>query len=139
MSQEPIHVSFIPDPQFLSLRTEIEALLPRKRSKWHGLITDTDGVVHRVHFANGKLLYKNHSKLISLRPLSERNRLNIVGHCDPRYPELQRRLFGALERGGWEAALIEHTRMIDEAATGNHRSKPHKISIPTRPGEPVRS
>jgi hypothetical protein len=139
MSQEPIQIAFIPDPQFFSMTNEIEALSLRKRSKWRKVLQDSKGVSRRVQFSNGKLLHKDHSKTIMLAPLSERSRLNIIGDADPRNQEGYRRMDIAFERGGWEAVSIEHIRIIDEAATGNHRSKPHKVRVPIKAGEPVRA
>ena len=139
MSQEPRQIAFIPDSHFFALRDEIEGLPPRKRAKWRGLIRNTDGVVQRVYFDNGKLTYTLHSKCITLRPFSDRQRINSVGHSDPRYSEQARRIFSAFEHGGLAAVEEEHGRLVDEAATGNHRSKLHKIRVPTKAGEPVRA
>jgi hypothetical protein len=139
MSKEPTQISLIPDAHFYNLRAEVEALPPRKGVKWHSLIRDTNGVLSRVYFANGKLIYTKYSKLITLRPFSDRQRINCVKHCDPRYPEQERRVFRAFENGGLEAAEEEHELLVDEAATGGHRSKSHKIRVPTKAGEPVRA
>ena len=135
---ETIDVSLIPEPIFFGFMGEVEALPLRKRAKWRAFIQDTNGVKHRVHFVNGELVFKNQSKWIALKPLGDQHLNDIVGYDDPRTEEHHRRLNRAYERGGIVEVQEEHDRLVNEAATGNHRSKPHKVKVPTRPGEPVR-
>jgi hypothetical protein len=138
MSQESLDVSFLPDAEFYCCRQEVDALPLRKQVKWRGKVQDNNGVFHRVQLLKGDLVFKDGSKWVTLKPLSDA-RLNIVDFVDPAAEEKFRRWNRAHERGGAHAALEEHDRLIDEAATGNHRSKPHKIRVPTKAGEPVRS
>jgi hypothetical protein len=139
MSQNPIDVSLVPDEQFNILLAEIAALPPGKRAKWHGSIMGSQGTLHRVRFVNGKFGYNYLSKWIVIAPISDGQKVNALPSRNPRCEEVRRRIFNAYETGGSAAALQEHVRLIDEAATGNHCSKPHKIRVPTKAGEPVRA
>ncbi len=139
MAQEPIDVSFVPDDQFNLVMTEVMALPPRKRAKWHKSVMDSQGTLRRVSFVNGTIGYTQFSKWIMIAPLSESQNDNILPADDARHEEACRRAFDAFETGGSAAVSQEHVRLVDEAATGNHRSKPHKIKVPTKAGEPVRA
>ena len=57
-------------------------------------------------------------------------------HCagSPTFQRLAR----AAECGGESALLVEGVNIINESATGNHVTRPRKIRIPTKAGEPVR-
>ncbi len=130
-------VSPIPDPVLHEFREEVEALPARKQSKWRGLVRDTNGVSHRVHFIGGEFMIKHHSgwvKLVALTDLRLANSLEFTpGTISPVV-----RAFRAKASGGFKAAEDELRLMINESATGNHRSKPHKIKVLAAPGEPVR-
>ena len=130
-------VSPIPDPVLHDFRAEVEALPARKRAKWRGLVRDTSGVAHRVHFINGEFGFKYQSTWTKLVALTDLRLANIL-EADPVAKTNIIRTLLAQESGGFEAAEEELGRIIDETATGNHHSKPHKIKIPTGPGEPVR-
>ena len=138
MSQEPLDVALLPDRQFFQLMGEVEALPLRKRAKWHGFLRDTNGVKHRVHFINRQLVIKFQSSCVTVRPTSDQH-LNDVGFDSPTVEEKNERLNTAYQRGGQDELLAEHNRMVHEAATGNHRSKSHKMRVPTKAGEPVRA
>lgn len=139
MSEAPIDVSFIPDPEFFAIRKELETLPLRKQAKWKGRVQDPDGVNHCVYYRNGEFCFKALSKWIVVRPQSEIELGEIVGYHSLRVEECSRRLDMAYEQGGYLAAATEHERMIKESATGNHHTKPPKIRVPTRAGEPVRA
>ena len=138
MSMETIDISLMNTPIYLSLMDEIMALPERKQAKWRGFVQDTNGVKHRLHFINGELVFKHHSKWITLKPQGLDELFHDLEYNDPIIEEQHRRLNKAYEHGGIVAEQEEHNRMVDEAATGNHRSKPHKIKVPTKSGEPVR-
>ena len=137
MSQKSIDVSFVPDADFYDCKKEVEALPLRKQMKWHRKVQDHNGVFHRVHFLQGELVYKDGSKWTTLKPLADAH-LNVVDFADPAAEEKFQRWNTAHERAPL-ACLEEHNRLIDEAATGNHSSKPHQIRVPTKAGEPVRA
>jgi len=139
MSEAAIEVSFIPDPHFFALRSELEKLPLRKQPKWKGFVQDGNGVIHRVYFRNGEMFFKHLSRWIMVRPRSDEDLNDIVAYESPAVEEQCGRLNGAYERGGSRAEVQEHYRLIAEAATGNHRSKPHKVRVPTKAGEPVRA
>ena len=139
MSVITLDVAFIPDPIFYGFMDEVEALPLRKRAKWHGFVRDTNGMKRKVHFIDRQLVVKDQSKWLTLMPSGDEHLASEVEFESAGLEEQHRRLRRAYERGGHVAEKQEHDRLVDEAATGNHRSKPHKISIPTRPGEPVRS
>ena len=134
-----IDVSFIPDDLFDLVMNQVMALPPGKRAKWHGSVMGSQGTLHRVRFVNGTIGYTWLSKWITIAPLSESQKANILPADDPKREEACRRVFDAFETGGSAAVSQEHVRLVDEAATGNHRSKPHKIKVPTKAGEPVRA
>jgi hypothetical protein len=141
MTTENVDVSPIPDADFHALRLEISAMPLRKRAKWHGMVQDANGVIHRVHFIGGEFVFKHQSKLIRLVPMTQcqmADDFGDVGFDEPGAEDQYRRVASAHERGGAAATEQEMTRMMNEAATGNHRSKPHKVRVPTGPGEPVR-
>jgi hypothetical protein len=133
-----LDVSFVPDAEFYEYKQEVEALPLKKQLKWHRKVQDNNGVFHRLHFLKGELVYKDGSEWITLKPLADA-RLNIVDFADAAAEENFRRWNCAHERGGALACREEHNRMIDEAATGNHSSKPYKVRVPTKAGEPVRA
>ncbi len=137
MSQS-LDVSFAPDADLYECMQEVEALPLRKQVKWHRTVRDHNGVFRRVHFLKGELVYKDGSKWVTLKPLGD-VRLNLLNFVNPAAEEKLRRWNVAHERGGALAAREEHTRLVEESATGNHHSKPHKIRVPTKAGEPVRS
>jgi hypothetical protein len=138
MSQESLTVSFIPDRDFHDLMQEVDALPLRKRCKWHGTIRSTDGTNLRVRFIDGQLVFKYCSEQITLKPESDQY-LNDIEFLNPVYEAQHERLNRAYQRGGYEAASAEFDRITREEATGNHRSKPRKIKVPTKAGEPVRA
>ena len=137
MSQKSIDVSFVPDADFYDCKKEVEALPLQKHMKWHRKVQDYNGVFHRVHFLKGELVFKDASQWATLKPLGDA-RLHDVDFVDPADEEKFQRWNEAHESGGALAAREEHTRLVEESATGNHHSKPHKIRVHTRPGEPVR-
>ena len=137
MSLETIDVSLVPAEVFVSFMDEIWALPLKKRAKWRGLLGDTNGVKHRVHFINNELVYKHHSKWTSVHPYPAAQRHELE-FDDAKSREQYRRMLQAYERGGRVAMEDEHDRMVDEAATGNHRIKSHKFKVPTAAGQPVR-
>ena len=133
------NVALIPPIQFFSLMDEVEALPMRKRSKWHGFVKDMSGVKRKVYYrAPGQLVLKDHSELIQLKPTDEALDHYLV-FDNQESEDMHRRWMGAYERGGWAEVSREHDRMVAENATGNHRSKSHKIRVPTKAGEPVRA
>jgi hypothetical protein len=138
MSQKSIDVAFFPDVEYYDFRREVEALPLRKQVKWHRTIQDNNGVLHRVRFLQGELVFTEGSQLLTMKPLGE-TKLNVVEFPYSITEEEFRRLNTAQERGGNLACREEIHHLIDEAATGNHRSKPHKVRVPTKAGEPVRS
>ena len=109
----------------------------KKRAKWRGLLGDTDGVKHWVHFINNELVYKHHSKWTPVHPCPE-DQCHDITFDDAKSREQYRRMLQAYERGGHVAMEDEHDRMVDEAATGNHGCKTRKFKVPTAAGEPVR-
>ena len=139
MSQTTTLTSFIPDLDFHSFRQEIQALPLRKRAKWRGCVQDTDGVNHRVYFINGEFVFKDRSEWIALEPDGMKRYWDIPNYQNPRLEGQYRRIDRAYEIGGPVAVQQEHDRLVAENATGNHSSKPHKIRVPTKAGEPVRA
>jgi hypothetical protein len=133
-----VDVSLIPEDGFRALMNAVEALPLKRRTKWHGFIRDTNGVKHKVHFINGRLVFKRHSVWVTLKPLGTEHFADSVEYAAQNIKGHHERMTAAYKHGGHAAARQEHNRMVNEAATGNHRSKPHKVSIPTGPGEPVR-
>jgi hypothetical protein len=131
-------VSLLPDQHYSRLMAEIEALPLRKRAKWHGLLTSSDGVKHKIYYVNGELVFKKCSEWITVKPQSEQH-LQDVEYVNPAIEAEHERLNAAYQRGGHEAEVAEFERLAREAATGNHRSKPSKIRVPTRAGEPARA
>ena len=132
-----VEVSLIPDTTFHEFRQEIWALPLRKRAKWRGIVQDTSGVAHRVQFVNGELVFKNHSIWVKLVPMTEVQWADCVEYT----PGAERKIIRALraqESGGLKAVEEELSHIVNETATGNHRSKPHRVKVPTGPGEPVR-
>jgi hypothetical protein len=138
LSTVTIDVSFIPDSHFFALMEVVEALPLKKRAKWRGFVQDANGVNHKVHFIDRQLVFKYHSKWITLKPNGDEHLADAIQHTDQRTKDQYERIAAAYERGGLAAATQEHDRLVHEAATGNHRSKPHKVKVPTRPGNPVR-
>ena len=142
MSMETVDVSPIPDSDLQNFRQQVMALPLRKQAKWYGHTKDTDGVVHRVRFVDGNLVVKDKSswvRLVSMTDLQKKQEFGDVEFDVPRNAEGYKRLTNAFDCGGREAAAQELNRMRNEAATGNHSSKPHKIRVPTKAGEPVRA
>ena len=137
MSLETMDVSLVPAEVFVRFMDEIWALPLKKRAKWRGLLGDQNGVKHRVHFINNELVYKHHSTWTPVYPYPEAQCHNLT-FDDAKSREQRRRMLQAYERGGNVAMCEEHNRMVDEAATGNHRSKTHKLKVPTAAGEPAR-
>ena len=130
-------ISPIPDPVLHDFRAEVEALPARKRAKWRGLIRDTNGVAHRVHFINGEFGFKYQSTWIRLVALTDLRLANSLEFTSGTASQAVRTL-RAQASGGFEAAEEELRLIINETETGNHHSKPHKIKFLTGPGEPVR-
>ena len=130
-------ISPIPDPVLHEFRAEVEALPVRKQSKWRGLVQDTNGVSHRVHFSGGDFMIKHHSEWVKLVALTDL-RLGKKLFDTPGTISQVVRALQAKASGGFKAAEEELRLMINESATGNHRSKPHKIKVLAAPGEPVR-
>ena len=139
MSQEPIDVTFVEDRDFFQFRCEVMSLPLRKRAKWHGDLFDTNGVKHRVRFVNGEFVIQHKSTLVLVKPEFDRHYNDIVSFESPDAEEQHERINRARENGGYSAALAEHVCIIQETATGNHKSKPHKVKVPTKAGEPVRA
>jgi hypothetical protein len=137
MSQE-LAVSLIPDRHFFQLMDEVEALPLRKRSKWHGFLQSIDGAKRKVHFVDGQLVFKHCSEWIMVKPHSDQYLNEVAFECPVAEAE-HNRLNSAYQRGGQEERDAEFERLANEAATGNHRSKPSKIRVPTKAGEPVRA
>jgi hypothetical protein len=131
-------VSIVPDQHYYRLMAEIEALPLQKRAKWHGMLTSSDGVKHKTYYVDGELVFKNCSEWITVKPQSEQH-LQDVKYMKPALEAAHERLNVAYQRGGHEAEVEEFKRLAHEAATGNHRSKPSKIRVPTGAGEPVRA
>jgi hypothetical protein len=141
MSMEWVESSPIPDLDFHSFRQEVLALPPRKQAKWHGHTKDAYGVVHRVYFVNGNFVYKCKSIWIRLVPMTQLQMANELGDVEfgePGAEDYYRRAINAFDRGGREAVAEEMNRFQNENATGNHRTKPRRVKVPTTPGESVR-
>ena len=133
------NVCLIPPICFFKLMDEVEALPLRKRSKWHGSLKDLTGAKRKVYYvAPGQLVMKHGSKWIQLKPTCKELEQHI-NFYSPEDEAKHSRWIRAYERGGWVEAEREHERMVAENATGDHRSKPHKIRVPTKAGEPVRA
>ena len=139
MSQTTLDIFPIPDDQYFDFMCEIYALPVRKQAKWRGFLQDTNGVKHRVHFVNDELVFKHKSTWITAKPTSDEYLNRIVDYENPNGKDQHQRMARAYKSGGIVAAQQEHDRMVEEAATGNHRSKLHKIRVPTKAGEPVRA
>ena len=132
-------VTLIPPIVFFKLMDEVEALPLRKRSKWHGSVKDVTGAKRNVYYvAPGKLVMKDGSEWIQLKPDCKELEQDII-FDSPEVEAQHSRATRAYERGGWIEVGREHERMVAENATGNHHSKPHKIRVPTKAGEPVRA
>jgi hypothetical protein len=138
MSVNVLDVSFISDASYRSLLDSVMALAPKKRSKWHAIVQTSTGVRSKVHYMSEQLVVKDRSNWVTLKPLGSEHLADSIEYSTSRERDQHERLATAYARGGDAAAVQEHSRMVDEAATGNHRGKPHKISVRTRPGEPVR-
>ena len=141
MSLETVEVSPIPDWDFHGFRQEVLALPPSKQAKWHSRIQDTNGVVRRVQFVGGNFVYKNQSQWVMVLPMTEvqmRTDFGDIYFEEPRSADHYRRATNAFDRGGVEEAEQEMNRIVNEAATGNHQSKTHRVKVPTAAGEPVR-
>ena len=136
MSLETQDVSIIPAEVFIGFLEEIWALPLRKRAKWRASVVDTNGVKRRVHFINNELVITYNSKWMPVHPCPN-DQCHDLTFENAKSREQYRRLLQAYKRGV-SGFTEEHDRMMDEAATGNHRSKPHKFKVPTAAGEPVR-
>jgi glucose-6-phosphate 1-dehydrogenase len=135
---EILHVSFIPESNFFALMNEVEALPPRKRSKWHKVIQDASGVKHKMYFIDRQLTFKHNSIWIVVKPQGEMDLADTIEYANQSVQRQNERIFAAQQHGGFAAAFQEHERLVEEAATGNHHTKPRKVKIPTAPGQPVR-
>jgi hypothetical protein len=131
-------VALIPPIQFFKLMDEVEALPLRKRAKWSGSVKDNRGAKRKVYYITpGKLIMRSGSEWYQLKPTDEALHKDLV-FDSPKDEEEHRRWIRAYERGGWAESEREHDRIVADNATGNHRSRPHKIRIPTKPGDAVR-
>jgi hypothetical protein len=139
MSMEILHVSLIPAPQYFALMEAVEALPLKKRTRWHGFVKDAQGVKHKVYFNSKDLIFKHCSIWVTLKPSGSEILADFIEYDSLVVKDQTERLSAAYKRGGHDAAIQEHSHMVDEAATGNHRSKFQKIRVPTKPGEPVRA
>ena len=81
---------------------------------------------------------KNRSEWLTTQPRSDNNFIDDVDY-DPGLEGQDRRIDRAYESGGIVAAEQEYDRLVGENATGDHSSKPHKIRVPTKAGEPLRA
>ena len=97
------------------------------------------GAKRNVYYvAPGQLVMKDGSEWIQLKPTCKELE-QYINFDSPEAEAQHSRWIRAYERGGWAEAEREHGRMVAENATGNHSSKPHKIRVPTKAGEPVRA
>ena len=142
MPPQNIEVSPVADLDFQRHSQEVLALPPRKQAKWRSRTTDADGVVHRVQYLDGNFVYKQCSTWVRLVPLSFLQKAEENGQLlfdDAKAADGWGRVTNAINNGDKDVAL--HTvcdQMINEAATGNHRSKTRKIKVPTAAGESAR-
>ena len=142
MSLNDIEVSPVADLDFQRHSQQVLALPPQKQAKWRCRTTDANGVVHRAQYLNGNFVYKHCSKWVRLMPLSFLQKAEENGQLlfdDAKAADGWGRVTNAINSGDKDVAL--HTvcdQMINEAATGNHRSKTCKIKVPTAAGESAR-
>jgi hypothetical protein len=130
--------SFLPPPKFFELLHEVEALPMRKRSKWSGSVKDVTGAKRKVYYrAPGQMFIKMHDDWVELQPAD--GNTTYLNFASREAEDDHTRWMNAFNRGGWNEASREHGRMVAENATGNHTSKPHKVRVPTKAGEPVRA
>jgi len=142
MSLKGIDVSPVADVDFQRHSQEVLALPPRKQAKWRSHTTDSNGVARRVQYLDGRFVYKHCSTWVILVPLSFLQKAEEKGQLtfdDAKAADGWGRVTNAINGGDKDAAFqTVCQQMIDEAATGNHRSKTHKFKVPTAAGEPVR-
>jgi hypothetical protein len=136
MSLEIKDISLIPAEVFIGYMEEILALPLHKRAKWRASALDTNGVKRRVRFINNELVITNSSIWMPVHPCPK-DPCHDLTFGNEKSREVHRRLTQAYQRG-FDGFAEEHNRMMEEAATGNHRSKPRKFKVPTSAGEPVR-
>ena len=143
MSLKGTDVSPVNDVDFQRHLAEVLALPPRKQAKWRSHTTDVQGVIHKVQYLDGHFVYKQCDTWIKIVPLSFLLEKDMEGD--------QVRFDNAKAAYGWDRvtnavngrdqdAVFKTvcTQLAEESMTGNHRSKTHKIKIPTAAGEPVR-
>ena len=142
MSLKGIDVSPVADVDFQRHSQEVLALPPRKQAKWRSRTTDSNGVAHRVQYLDGRFVYKHCSTWVMLVPLSFLQKVEENGQLtfdDAKAADGWGRVTNAINSGDKDAAFnTVCEQMINEAATGNHRSKTRKFKVPTAAGEPVR-
>ena len=141
MSLKVVEVSPVADVDFQRHSQEVLALPPRKQAKWRSRTTDANGVVHKVQYLDGHFVYKQCSTWVRLVPVSFLQKVEENGHLsfdDVKAADGWGRVTNAINSGERDAVNKVCDQMINEAATGNHRSKTHKFRVPTAAGEPVR-
>ena len=143
MSLKGTDVSPVNDEDFQRNLAEVLALPPRKQAKWRSRTTDVEGVIHKVQYLDGRFVYKHCDTWITIVPLSFLLEKDMEGD-QVRFDNAKAangwgRVTNAINGGDQDAVFSEVcTQLAEEAMTGNHRSKTHKIKIPTNAGEPVR-
>jgi len=132
-------VAFARDATILSVLEEVKALPPKSRAKWHKYVKTIEGVKRRLRFIDGQLVFKDKGRWLALTGREDERVWETLEFADIDDEEEFNRLDIAYERGGFVEEVVEHAQMVAEHATGNHTSKPHKVRVPTKAGEPVRA
>ena len=143
MSLKGTDVSPVNDEDFQRNLAEVLALPPRKQAKWRSRTTDVDGVVHKVQYLDGRFVYKHCDAWIMIVPLSFLLEKDMEGDQvrfdDAKAADGWGRVTDAVNSGDQDAVFkTVCTQLAEDSMTGNHRSKTHKVKIPTAAGQPVR-
>jgi hypothetical protein len=137
------HCAALPFEDVKKIMNEIRALPSRKQEKWHPTMVDTRGVRHRLRFKDNMLQMKTHSDgrvdtsdlWIQVTSLEQARIDCVIARSTQAIYE---RAMDAKYRAGTGAMFEEIQNVVQEAHTGNHKSNPKPVRIPTKAGEPVR-
>ena len=128
MSKVPHIISALLDEDFEAKVADFAAC--RKPDRWKYRIVNTCGQIHVIRREGHRFVQKCLGVTAEMVPLSVATRMQQRGEFG--------RIIGPRDMGEADNNEEAFFRRLDQNLTGNHRSKLHKVAVPTQPGQPVR-
>ena len=133
-SKDTTQLIAMPDDEYAFYLNEVLALPKKQQRKWKRQNEKTDGSTSTIRFDGQEFYTQWLNQRVLLKSQSMVAKLRMEHDAQPRCAS-----FSEIEN--FQDNDVYHAEMDRkqvETHTGNHTSRNHQISVPTRSGEPVR-